>query len=137
MSLPTPTETPVRSPRTAPPTELRITGMTCSNCARHVTEALQSVAGVASGAVRLDEGRAEVRWQTGAQPALESLMHAVKQAGYAAAPVEGHESKAEGQGQWSPMNPQVAMHRRFKIGGSGVVVAWRPNGMERRCDLVR
>ena len=103
MSVPSTTETPARPSPPPPPTELRITGMTCSNCARHVTEALQSVAGVASAAVRLDEGRAAVRWQPGAQPAIESLVSAVKKAGFKAESVEERESKGEGQGQWSPL----------------------------------
>ena len=44
-----------REAPTAPATgtELAITGMTCGNCARHVTEAIQSVPGVRSATVRL------------------------------------------------------------------------------------
>ena len=44
-------------------TRLMIDGMTCGNCARHVTEALQSVAGVGSATVNLDAHQATVRWQ--------------------------------------------------------------------------
>src|SRR5438046_1333303 len=43
-------------------TELAISGMTCGNCARHVTEALQSVPGVRSANVKLDKQQASVRW---------------------------------------------------------------------------
>ena len=77
--------------------------MTCSNCVRHVTEALQSVAGVASVTVRLEEGRAAVRWQPGARPAVESLVVAVKQAGYEAERVEGSGLGVEGTRAWSPL----------------------------------
>ena len=44
-----------------------ITGMTCANCARHVTEAIQSVPGVSSATVRLEANRASVRWAAGAE----------------------------------------------------------------------
>ncbi|MEK7780268.1 MAG: heavy metal-associated domain-containing protein, partial [Verrucomicrobiota bacterium] len=36
-----------------PVLELRVEGMTCNNCARHVTEAIQSVSGVQSAMVSL------------------------------------------------------------------------------------
>ena len=45
-------------------TELTISGMTCNNCARHVTDALQGGAGVQSANVNLDAGQASVRWMT-------------------------------------------------------------------------
>src|SRR5438067_2725158 len=47
---------------TPPPTELAITGMTCGNCARHVTEALQSTPGVRSATVSLEAQQARVAW---------------------------------------------------------------------------
>ena len=62
------------------PTELAIKGMTCSNCARHVTEAIQSVPEVASASVQLDAGRATVRWN--GVPDVPAVMEAVKEAGY-------------------------------------------------------
>src|SRR5260370_22101517 len=47
-------------------TELAVRGMTCANCARHVTEAIQGVAGVDSASVRLDLGGAKARgWEPG------------------------------------------------------------------------
>jgi len=61
-----------------------IEGMTCQNCARHAREAIESVAGVASAVVRLETGRALVRWEAGAQPAEEQLQTAVMKAGYKA-----------------------------------------------------
>ena len=43
------------APAAPPPgTELAITGMTCANCARHVTEAIQSMPGVRTVTVRLE-----------------------------------------------------------------------------------
>src|SRR6185503_1504546 len=68
--------------------EFAITGMNCNNCARHVTEAIQRVPGVMSAVVRLEEGRAAVRWQPGAAAQLENVVRAVKAAGYEAAPIE-------------------------------------------------
>jgi len=41
---------PENSPA-APATELLVSGMTCNNCARHVTEAIQNVPGVHSAAI--------------------------------------------------------------------------------------
>jgi hypothetical protein len=45
-------------------TEFVVSGMTCGNCARHVTEAAQGVAGVRSATVDLDAGHAQVYWET-------------------------------------------------------------------------
>ncbi len=65
-------------------TELAVKGMTCPNCARHVAEALQKCPGVAGALVSLEEGRAQVRWQPGAQPRPRALEQAVKAAGFQA-----------------------------------------------------
>jgi P-type Cu+ transporter len=70
--------------RASAATELAITGMTCGNCARHVTEAIQSVAGVRSATVRLDAQAASVRWAADAEPALPAVLRAVEEAGYGA-----------------------------------------------------
>ncbi len=85
------------------PTELRITGMTCGNCARHATEALQGVAGVAGVTVQLEVGRASVRWQPNATPDLDALVRAVGQAGYEAKRVESSGGSAGGRQAWSPL----------------------------------
>ncbi|HYG23138.1 MAG TPA: cation-translocating P-type ATPase [Verrucomicrobiae bacterium] len=63
-------------------TELMVTGMDCSNCVRHVTDALQSVPGVHSAWVSLETKRAAVRWNPGAQPSADALFKAVSGAGY-------------------------------------------------------
>ena len=79
-----------RAALTAPPpgTELAITGMTCANCARHVTEAIQSVPGVRTATVRLEANQASVRWAAGAEPNVPAVIHAVEDAGYGANLVE-------------------------------------------------
>ncbi|HEX4341791.1 MAG TPA: cation transporter, partial [Verrucomicrobiae bacterium] len=71
----------------APATELVVTGMTCNNCARHVTEAIQSVPGVRNAAVSLQTGRASVKWNPGTSENLPAIVSSVKAAGYEAKPV--------------------------------------------------
>ena len=46
-------------------TELKISGMTCGNCARHVAEALRTVPSVQTADVQLEENAATVRWKNG------------------------------------------------------------------------
>jgi Cu+-exporting ATPase len=65
-------------------TNLQVNGMTCANCARHVTEAIQSVPGVHSATVSLANKNATVRWSSDAQPDVPAIIAAVKQAGYEA-----------------------------------------------------
>jgi Cu+-exporting ATPase len=74
------------SPSTQTATEFAVTGMTCANCARHVTEAIQSVPAVASASVQLEAGRATVRWQSPPNPA--AVINAVAKAGYEARPID-------------------------------------------------
>ena len=61
-------------------TTLRITGMTCNNCARHVGEALRSVAGVSAVDVNLPEGTATVTHDQPIEGTM--LVKAVESAGY-------------------------------------------------------
>src|SRR5262245_30801551 len=68
-------------------TSLDVTGMSCANCARHVTDALQSVPGVASANVQLEARRASVRWKPGSTPQTNALISAVEKAGYEAAEI--------------------------------------------------
>ena len=82
--------------------EFAVVGMNCNNCARQVTEAIQRVAGVANAVVRLEEGRATVRWRSGGEPNVERVVQAVKAAGYDATPVAEIARPAEPQGS-SPM----------------------------------
>ncbi|MDB6121431.1 MAG: Cu+-exporting ATPase [Pedosphaera sp.] len=67
--------------------------MTCSNCARHVTEAIQSVPEVASASIQLDAGRATVRWK--GAPDVGAVMDAVKREGYGAEVIEDSGLKIE------------------------------------------
>jgi P-type Cu+ transporter len=83
-------------------TELAVTGMNCSNCARHVTEALQSVTGVSTVTVRLEEGQATVQWQPALEPEVDRLLAAVQEAGYGASVIEPGEAGA-GAGAYSPL----------------------------------
>src|SRR6266478_1622746 len=71
-----------RQPQPQAATELAITGMTCGNCARHVTEAIQSVPGVRAAMVSLDSKMASVAWAPGAHPDPARVIHAVEEVGY-------------------------------------------------------
>lgn len=64
-------------------TTLRITGMTCNGCVRHVDKALRAVPGVTAVEVSLPEGTAKVVHEESAQVA--ALVAAVESAGYEAA----------------------------------------------------
>jgi Cu+-exporting ATPase len=64
--------------------------MTCSNCARHVTEAIQSVPGVRNANVSLESRSASIRWAEGAQKNNSAVIEAIKKAGYNAKPAEVH-----------------------------------------------
>lgn len=64
---------------------LHVEGMTCGNCARHVTDALHRVNGVAFASVDLPSGRATVRWKSGTQADTDRLVRAVEDAGFRAA----------------------------------------------------
>ncbi len=63
-------------------TEFEIDGMTCSNCRRHVTDAIQSVPGVRSADVSLENKNAVVRWSGSKN--ISAVVQAVKKAGYEA-----------------------------------------------------
>ena len=65
-------------------TELRVTGMTCNNCARKVTEAAQGVPGVHSVAVSLATQRASVRWNAADAKNNSAVLAAISRAGFAA-----------------------------------------------------
>jgi Cu+-exporting ATPase len=60
---------------------LDVKGMTCENCVKHVTEAIEGVKGVASAAVSLKEMKAEVEYESG-EIGREALVEAVEEAGY-------------------------------------------------------
>lgn len=64
---------------------LKVAGMTCANCQRHVGEALRAVPGVASAQVDLLFHRAVVSYDP-ARASVDDLVAAVRAAGYDAAP---------------------------------------------------
>ena len=86
-------------------TELAVDGMTCGNCARHVSEAIREVPGVAHAAVTLESHRATVKWD--GEPNLEGVLHALKSAGYPAEPV-GEDSASAAHQLWG-MNVLTGM----------------------------
>ena len=62
--------------------------MTCGNCARHVTEAIQSVPGVRSATVNLDSRSASVRWAPNGEPNINAVVEAIEKEGYGAKVIE-------------------------------------------------
>jgi P-type Cu+ transporter len=96
-------------------TELVVRGMNCSGCANSVTQALRGVPGVANAEVSLQEGRARVRWNNGAETA-DRLITAVKDAGFEAEVVIGPAPK---KNVWSPLEGW-----RFNAVVGGIVTAF-------------
>lgn len=83
-------------------TELLVSGMTCNNCSRHVTEAIQSVAGVRSASVALEVGRATARWEAGKPANVIAIVAAIKKAGFEAEVIEpgAHDPGEDRQSGW-------------------------------------
>jgi len=75
-------------------TELEVRGMNCSSCAQRVTQAIQSVPGVASAAVNLEQGRASVRWNAPGRADVPAILQAVTGAGYEVRVVETEKATA-------------------------------------------
>ncbi len=69
-------------------TELLVDGMTCQNCARHVTEAIQSAPGVRSASVSLEKKSATVRWNPESPKDIAAVISAVQKAGYEAKAIQ-------------------------------------------------
>ncbi len=72
---------------------LRVTGMTCNGCVRHVGDALRAVPGVAAVEVHLIEQQAKVVHDPERSP-LPILIAAVEGAGYGAAAEAAEETRA-------------------------------------------
>ncbi|MGC9197860.1 MAG: mercury(II) reductase [Acidobacteriaceae bacterium] len=66
--------------------ELKITGMTCNNCAAHVQQALEAVAGVNKAQVSYPNAMAQVVLES--EVPLQSLTEAVARRGYGAWPLD-------------------------------------------------
>jgi len=77
-------------------TELHVTGMTCNNCARKVTEAAQKIPGVHSVAVTVATERASVRWHSAEAKNVPEILAAISQAGFEAKEITA-ESNATGK----------------------------------------
>ena len=71
-----------------------ISGMTCGNCARHVTDAIQGVAQVDSAQVNLDAAQATVRWKQGSQPDPSAVIKAVEGEGFGAKVLKANPQRA-------------------------------------------
>lgn len=65
-------------------TLLKVDGMTCGSCVHHVDVALKDVDGVSKVSVRLRQG--EVLVEHDPDTAVDSLVKALSEAGYDAAP---------------------------------------------------
>jgi copper ion binding protein len=61
-------------------TELKIEGMSCDHCVKHVTQGLESVKGVTSVKVSLENKNAQV--EHGDSVGIGALKAAVEEAGY-------------------------------------------------------
>src|SRR5215469_9004431 len=83
-------------------TEFLVDGMTCGNCARHVTEAIQSVPEVRSASVSLENKKAVVRWNDSKN--ISAVLKDVQDAGYGAIEMSGtahaHKHKDWQTGLW-------------------------------------
>lgn len=81
--------------------------MTCQNCVRHATEALQAVPGVARVRLKLEAERAEVWWHDDVQVDLASLLGALDAVGFQGKVLESQEESSQettqeqGLSQWS------------------------------------
>lgn len=83
-------------------TRFVIEGMTCNNCARHVTEAIQQVAGVASATVSLNQSSAMVRWLPETHIDAAAVIGAVRHAGFEAQVADQATASAR-PSSWSPL----------------------------------
>lgn len=62
---------------------LKVNGMTCGNCVKHVTKAASKVPGVAEPKVDLATGKVEVEFDP-QQASVDAIVQAISKAGYAA-----------------------------------------------------
>ncbi len=91
---------------------LSISGMTCQNCARHATEALQGVPGVQRVRLQLDPGSADVTWEAGTEAKSGLLLDALDQVGFKGAliePNDASQSLSKPAGFWSGWGLNLAV----------------------------
>jgi Cu+-exporting ATPase len=83
-------------------TELHVTGMTCNNCARKVTDAAQKIPGVHSVSVSVATERASVRWNSAGAKNAASVIAAISQAGFSARELAaGNSGNESRQNRWN------------------------------------
>ncbi len=82
-------------------TELAVEGMTCNNCARHVSEALQGLPAVANVNVSLESGTATIRWRSESPFPISAAVAALHEAGYSAKLIE---KSGRVRSRWSPFS---------------------------------
>ncbi len=87
LAVPMPTKSSIRSANPSI-TDFIVDGMTCNNCARHVTEAIQSLPEVASVGVSLEGGTATIKWKSQTAIDVGAVLNALKNAGYPAKVVD-------------------------------------------------
>jgi len=81
-------------------TLLKVQGMTCGNCARKVSTAIQSVTGVRSVDVDVDAQLARIRWHD-ATANVAAVIRSVQSAGYQAEVVQAEQAGSEqGSSGW-------------------------------------
>ncbi len=83
--------------------------MTCGNCVRHVTEAIQHVPGVSHAAVTLNTASARVKWEADASPNADAVVQAIKAAGY-----DAEVAHANGHGEHEHVS---SWHKTLWVGG--------------------
>lgn len=81
--------------------------MTCGNCARHVTEAIQNVPGIRSVALSLEKQNAAIQWKDDADQNADAVIAAIRKAGYDAEPMADesggcHSCHSPAQSNWQP-----------------------------------
>lgn len=125
--------------------ELNVQGMTCLDCSRHITQALEKVPGVSSAKVDYPTGLAEVK-VTKTVPSA-SLIVAVERAGYQAtvesapAPVTPVAPSSEAPPAEATEDPSPAGDADFDLliigtGGAGVAAAIQAIGMGGKIAIV-
>ena len=81
-------------------TELRVTGMTCNNCARKVTDAAQKIPGVHSVSVSVAAEHASVRWNSADDKNISAVIAAISQAGFSAKEISAEKAGESKQSRW-------------------------------------
>src|SRR5450631_523135 len=81
-------------------TELRVSGMTCNNCARKVTEAAQKIPGVHSVSVSVAAEHASVRWNSVEGQNIPAVLSAISRAGFTAKEISAENSGDSKQTRW-------------------------------------